>query len=93
MVDRVSRRMTLLKRLTCSRWGCSNITLNLTYKLFTLPILTHCCEPLIATPSTLIEILDKLQNQALRIIMGAVKTTPIDAMLVVTENRPLIKIF
>ena len=93
IVNRVSRRMALLKRLAGSRWGCSSITLNLTYKLFILPILTYCCEPLIAASSTLIEILDKLQNQALRIIMGAVKTTPIDAMLVVTENRPLIKIF
>ena len=71
----------------------SSITLNLALKLFILPILTYCCEPLIAAPSTLIEILDKFQNQALRIITGAVKTIPIDAILVVTKNRFLIIIF
>ena len=46
-----------------------------------------------AAPSTVIEILDKIQNQALHIITGAAKTTIIDAMLMETENRLLMNVF
>lgn len=70
-----------------------NRTLNSTFKLFILPIITYCCEPLITAFGSVTELLDKAQNQALRIITGAVKTTPIDAMLVLTENKPLNNIF
>jgi len=31
----------------------------------------------------------RAQNQALRLITGAVKTTPVDAMLFTTGNKPI----
>ena len=38
---------------------------------------------------SVIDTLEKIQNQALRIVTGAVKTTPIDAMLILTNGRPI----
>ncbi|GFY39668.1 uncharacterized protein TNIN_96901 [Trichonephila inaurata madagascariensis] len=93
IVNRVSNRKTLLKRLAGSRWGCSNHTSYSTYKLLILPILIYCCEPLITASRSVTELLDRVQTQALRIITGAVKTTSIDAMLLTTENKPLKNIF
>jgi hypothetical protein len=34
-------------------------------------------------------VLERIQNQALRLITGAVKTTPIDAMTLTTGNKPI----
>jgi hypothetical protein len=34
-------------------------------------------------------VLEHAQNQALRLISGAVKTTPIDAMTFITGNKPI----
>jgi hypothetical protein len=34
-------------------------------------------------------VLDNIQNQALRLITGAVKTTPIEAMTLTTGNKPI----
>jgi len=34
-------------------------------------------------------VLERAQNQALKLITGAVKTTPIDAMLFTTGNKPI----
>ena len=51
-----------------------------------LPIITYCCEPLVfAQPHTL----EHDQTQALRLKTGAVKTTPIDAMTLITDNKPI----
>ncbi|GFY66449.1 reverse transcriptase domain-containing protein [Trichonephila inaurata madagascariensis] len=87
IVNRVSNRMTIFERLAVSKWSCSNHILNITYKLFILPILTYCCEPLITASRSVTEILKKGQNQALRIITGAVKT--IDAMLLTKGKKTL----
>jgi hypothetical protein len=34
-------------------------------------------------------VLERAQNQGLRLITGAVKATPIDAMLFTTGNKPI----
>ena len=61
----------------------------MTYQKYILPIITYICEPLVtAQPHTLKE-LERAQNQALRLITGAVKTTPIDAMTFITNNTPI----
>ncbi|KAG8178338.1 hypothetical protein JTE90_029292 [Oedothorax gibbosus] len=89
MVKRCSSRMTILKRLAGSLWGCARSTINNTYKAFILPLLTYCCEPLISASSQALDKLDVLQNQAMRLITGAVKSTPIDSMLLLTKNRSI----
>ena len=61
--------------------------LSTTYTTYIQPILTYCSEILITTNC---EKLVQTQNQALRLITGAVKTTPIEAMEILT-NIPNLK--
>ncbi|GIY09040.1 reverse transcriptase domain-containing protein [Caerostris extrusa] len=61
-------------------------------KTFVLPVITFCCEPLISASKQVRKSLETFHNQALRLITGAVKTSPIDAMLLCTRNWPLEKI-
>ncbi|GIY19730.1 uncharacterized protein CEXT_791921 [Caerostris extrusa] len=83
------KRLSALKRLSGARWGCSGQTMLQTYHTFILSLLTYCCEPLVATGENVLVSLEKIQNQSLRIVAGAVKSTPIDAMLMLTADKPL----
>ncbi|GBM33738.1 hypothetical protein AVEN_47043-1 [Araneus ventricosus] len=50
--------------------------------------MTYFCEAIITAPQLVINKHEVLQNQALCLITGAVKSTPIDAMLLLTGNKP-----
>ncbi|VDO01558.1 unnamed protein product, partial [Rodentolepis nana] len=89
IAERVSNRLNVLKRLAGSVWGCARSTLNTTYKMFIQPIMLYCCEPLITATEVTLKPLEKAHNQALRLITGGIKSTPIDAMLLVTENTTI----
>ena len=88
---RVSKRINVLKRLAGSKWGCARSTLNLTYQKYFLPVITYSSESLVsAQPHThTLQVLEHAQNQALILKTGAVKTTPIDAMIFTTGNKPI----
>src|SRR5215510_2546858 len=47
------------------------------------------CEALVTAQNHTLKVLEHIQNQALRMITGAVKTTPIDAMTLATGNKPI----
>lgn len=81
--------MVILKRLAGSKWGCARSTLIMTYCTYILPVLLYCCEPLITAPDQTLQQIEKIQNQALRLITGGVKTTPTDAMLLITGLKPI----
>ncbi|VDO11948.1 unnamed protein product, partial [Rodentolepis nana] len=87
--ERVSNRLNELKRLAGCVWGCARSTLNTTYKMFIQPIMLYCCEPLIAATEVTLKPLEKAQNQALQLITGGMKSTPIDAMLLVTGSTTI----
>lgn len=86
--ESAQKRLKLLKRLTATKWGCSRSTLNQTYKSYIKPVLQYGSEVLVTSPNHASK-LEKVQNQALRIITGGVKTTPILAMQILTNNRPI----
>jgi hypothetical protein len=86
---RVSKRINVLKRLAGSEWGCARSTLNLTYQIYILPVITYSCESLVTAQPHTLHVLEYAQNQALRLITGAVKTTPIDALIFATGNKPI----
>ena len=86
---RVSKSINVLKRLAGSTWGCARSNLNLTYQKHILPVITYRCESLVTAQPHTLQVLEHVQNQALRLITGAVKTTPIDAMLFTTSNKPI----
>ncbi|GBN02684.1 hypothetical protein AVEN_264147-1 [Araneus ventricosus] len=86
--ERVTNRLSILKLLAGCKWECARSTINTTFNTFTLPLMTYCCEAIITAPQLVISKLEVLQNQALRLNTGAVKSTSIDAMLLLTGNKP-----
>jgi hypothetical protein len=89
VASRVSKRINVLKRLAGSKWGCARSTLNLTYQKYILPVITYSCESLISAQTHTLQSLERAQNQALRPITGAVKSTAIDALLLASGNKPI----
>jgi hypothetical protein len=63
--------------------------LNATYKAYIKPALQYDCEALITATPAILNKLEVIQNQALRLITGAVKSTPLASMQVLTRNNPL----
>jgi hypothetical protein len=59
------------------------------YQKYNLPIITYSCESLVTAQPHTIKVLEHAQNQVLRLITDAVKTTPIDAMAFITDNKPI----
>ncbi|GIY15796.1 reverse transcriptase domain-containing protein [Caerostris darwini] len=84
-----SKRLSLMNILAGSKWGCSKSTLNQTHSVYFLPILIYCCEQLVSPSKKMIDSLEKFHNQALRLITGSVKFTPIVYMLLCTNSRSL----
>lgn len=72
---RACERLNILKRLTGMKWGCATSTLNHTYKIYVKPIIKYCWGTFITAPSWQIQKLEQPQNQAMRTITGAVKST------------------
>lgn len=60
-----------------------------TYETYILTVLTYGQELLIGASDSVMNILEKVQNKALRLITGGVKTNPIASMEMVTGIRPL----
>lgn len=86
---KAEKRLQILKRLTGSTWGTSIHTLAVTYKIYIHPVLTFGEELLICASDSTNKQLDLIQNKALRIITGGIKSTPITAMELITNIRPL----
>ena len=86
--EKTTQRFNILKRLCTTKWGCSMTTLSSTYYTYVKPVLQYCGEILITSPANLAK-LEKIQNQALRIITGGVKSTPVEAMRIITKNYPI----
>ena len=56
---------------------------------YILPVITYSCETLVTSQPHTLKVLEHAQNQALRLLTGAVKTTPIDVMTFITGNKPI----
>jgi hypothetical protein len=85
----VSKRINVLKCLAGSKWRCVHSTLNFTYQIYILPVIKYSCKSLVTAQPHTLKVLEHAQNQALRLITGAVKTTPIDAITFITGNKPI----
>nr|XP_042894505.1 uncharacterized protein LOC122268550 [Parasteatoda tepidariorum] len=75
-----------MKRLAGAKWGCNQATLNTTYNTYVKPIIKYGSKVLISTAKSSIDKLEKAQNKALRVIIGAVKTIPVAAMQLYISN-------
>ncbi|GFX80484.1 uncharacterized protein LOC103524116 [Trichonephila clavipes] len=94
VVSKARKRLSILKRLTGVKWGCNRDTLNTTYKTYIQPVLNYCNEVLISLSAleNVRKLLDTFHNQALRMIPGGVKTTPVLAMQLLCDLQPFTNI-
>jgi hypothetical protein len=88
-VKKTKKKLYVLKRLAGSKWGSSRSVLNATYKAYIKPALHYGCEALITATPAILNKLEVIQNQTLRLITGAVKSIPLAFMQVLTRNNPL----
>ncbi|GFT94337.1 uncharacterized protein LOC103524116 [Trichonephila clavipes] len=92
VVSKARKRLSILKRLTGVKWGCNRDTLNTTYKTYIQPVLNYCNEVLISASENVRKLLDTFHNQALRMITGGVKTTPVLAIQLLCDLQPFTNI-
>jgi hypothetical protein len=78
-----------LKRLAGSKWGSSRSVLNAAYKAYVKPALQYSYEALITATPDVLNKLEVMQNQALRLIIGVVRSTPLASVQVLTLKNPL----
>jgi hypothetical protein len=88
-VEKTKKKLNVLKRFAGSKWGSSRSVLNATYRAYIKPALQYDCEVLINATLAILNKLEVIQNQALRLITGAVKSTPLAFMQVLTRNNTL----
>lgn len=87
--EKANKRLNIMKRLTATTWGATQEMLATTYKTYIRPLLDYGCEVTSLASKTNLERYDVVQNNALRIITGGAKSTPIAAMQLQTGIEPL----
>ena len=86
---KVLKRVNVLKALSNKHWGADRTTLSRIYKAFVRSVLDYgSIFYMSASPSTVLK-LDKIQNSCLRIITGAMKSSPIVSLEVESNIPPL----
>ena len=78
-----------MRKLTGTSWGANEKTLRTVYEGSVRHQLEYGSTAWASAAKTNLSRLDKVQNQALRIITGAMRSTPIAAMEEVTGIQPL----
>ncbi|KAK7113996.1 hypothetical protein V1264_000134 [Littorina saxatilis] len=85
------RKLNIMRKLAGSHWGANEKILKTVYQGTVRPHLEYGSSSWATAAKTHQQALDKVQNQALRIITGAMKSTPIQKMEQVTGIPPLSK--
>ena len=85
------RKLNIMRKLAGSQWGANEKILKSVYQGTVRPHLEYGSSSWMTAAKTHQHALDKVQNQALRIITGAMKSTPVKKMEQVTSIAPLIK--
>jgi len=83
------KRLNLMKRAASVKWGANQVVLKLTYETYVRPAMEADSEVYVASAKSVTDPLEVVQNRALRIITGGVKTTPIAAMQMHADILPL----
>lgn len=85
------RKLNIMRKLAGTTWGATDRILKSVYQGTVRPHLEYGSTSWMTAAKTHQQTLDKVQNQALRIITGAMKTTPIVKMEETTNIPPLTK--
>ena len=83
------RRLNLLKRLAGTTWGADKSTLRQLYIGYIRSKLDYCSPIQTAGIKKAQEDLDKVQNQGIRLVCGAIRTTPTAACEIDANIEPL----
>ena len=85
------KKLAILRKLAGTSWGDHEKIFRTEYLGAIRPVLEFGSTAWITTAKTNKQRLDKIQNQALRLITGGLKSTPITAMGNITNIPPLSK--
>ena len=83
------KKLAVMRKLAGTTWGANEQILNTVYEGSVRPVLEFSSTTWSTTAKTNQQSLDKIQNRALRIITGAMKSTPITFMEQTTAIQPL----
>ena len=86
---KAKRKLAILRKLAGSTWGANERTLRTVYEGSIRPHLEYGSAAWSTTAKSNLQTMDKVQNQALRLITGAMRSTPIQAMEKTTGIQPL----
>lgn len=79
---KAEKRISILKCVSAPNFGADRKTLIRMYSSLIRPILEYGCQVFDGANNKLVESLECVQNSCLRIALGALRTTPVSAMLV-----------
>ena len=83
-------RLRLMKKIAGSTWGADHDTLKTLYTGNVRPVMEYGMAAWGTTSQTNFETLNKVQNQASRIITGAMRSMPITSLENITGLQPLV---
>ena len=86
---KATRRISIMKKLAGTTWGASPKILKTIYTGAIRPVIEYGNTSWATAAHTNTQQLSKVQNTSLRLITGALKTTPIRAMETTADLRPL----
>lgn len=89
MEDRATKRLALMKKLAGTTWGADSSILRKVYIGAVRPIMEYGNTVWATAAKSNMTRLNKVQNAGLRLITGALKTTPIEEMERYSNIRPL----
>jgi hypothetical protein len=85
------RKMNIMRKLAGTKWGANEKILKSVYQGNVCPHLEYGSSSWMTAAKIHHQTTDKVQNQALQIITGAMKSTPIQSMEEITNIPPLRK--
>ena len=83
------KKLSIMRKLAGSKWGANIKILKQVYAGLVRPIAEHASTTWASASKTNKDRLDKVQNAGLRIILGAMKSTPIKEMEKTADIQPL----
>ena len=89
LVDQCTRRLNLMRIISSREWGADLSTLRCFYLAFIRSKIAYAAEIWSSCAKTQMQRLCRLQNAALRLMTGALRTTPVAAMEIEADVLPL----
>ena len=90
LVANCTRRINILKSFSSPTWGASYIVLRRFYLSYIRAKLCYCCTAITIASKTQLAKLNKIQNSCLRLVLGAMKSSPVLSLEAESNVPPLV---